>query len=383
MTYPILWYSNAPWAGTGYGQQTALFAPRLKAAGHDIAIANNWGLYGAPIQWGGITVLPCGKTAYSDDILPDHASYHLGDRKGLVLGLFDAWVHPGEVWGSFNSAVWMPIDTDRVGILDRVFIQACKPNEPSIIAMSKHGKRVLNDIGVDAYYVPHGIDANVFTPDGPDLREQFSIPGDAFVVGINSANKGTPSRKAFAQQFDAFARLARNHKDVILALHTSAESPDGEDLKAILAALEVPAKRVRWTHQYAYGIGILEPGYVASFYRTCNVVSNASLGEGFGLATIEAQACGVPVVTTRAAASTELTCNGKAVEGTRFWNNTHKAFWVLPSAKELFRAYTAAYNGDFGGTRDSGIEFARAYDVDTVLCDYLMPALNSIGKTLN
>ncbi len=31
----ILWHSNAPFLKTGYGQQTAIWAPRLRDLGHD------------------------------------------------------------------------------------------------------------------------------------------------------------------------------------------------------------------------------------------------------------------------------------------------------------------------------------------------------------
>ena len=43
----ILWVSNAPWATTGYGQQTAQLTTRLKANGDEVAIAANYGLEAA------------------------------------------------------------------------------------------------------------------------------------------------------------------------------------------------------------------------------------------------------------------------------------------------------------------------------------------------
>ena len=42
----LLWHSNAPWAPTGYGQQTGLFAPRL-AEKYDMAISSFYGLEGS------------------------------------------------------------------------------------------------------------------------------------------------------------------------------------------------------------------------------------------------------------------------------------------------------------------------------------------------
>jgi hypothetical protein len=47
----ILWTSNAPWAATGYGQQTAQVTTRLKKEKYEIAIAANYGLEGASTSW--------------------------------------------------------------------------------------------------------------------------------------------------------------------------------------------------------------------------------------------------------------------------------------------------------------------------------------------
>jgi glycosyltransferase involved in cell wall biosynthesis len=384
VSYPILWYSNAPWAGTGYGMQTALFTPRLKARGFDMAIASNWGLQGAPIEWGGMTVMPGGGTAYSVDTILGHAFYHFGQRKGLLFSLFDSWVIPGAIWGQVPNAIWVPIDCDRLGKMDAAFLRSCQPNKPHAIAMSKHGQKALQRAGFDASYVPHAVDTTVFTPDGVSLREVFKIPEDAFVVGINAANKGVPSRKAFGQQFEAFGRFARNHKDVMLLIHSRAGGETAEDLNALLKACEVPASRVRWTHQYAYAAGILSPSYVASLYRSCNLVTNASMGEGFGLATIEAQACGVPVVVTKTAASPELLGAGWVVDGIKWWNDPHTAFWKVPDPKELLRAYESAYAvaGGSEALKATAVRKAAQYDIEKVMTKYMLPTLERIGKTL-
>ena len=54
----ILWSSNAPWAGTGYGNQTRTFVPRIKDLGHDMAVLAFYGLEGAQINWQGIPIYP-------------------------------------------------------------------------------------------------------------------------------------------------------------------------------------------------------------------------------------------------------------------------------------------------------------------------------------
>src|ERR1044072_5523067 len=89
----LLWHSNAPWANTGYGMQTALFAPGL-AKQYDMAISAFFGLEGAPIKWEGIPVFPGMSTDVRGQYLAQHANrFFGGDPKGgLVVTLMDVWV---------------------------------------------------------------------------------------------------------------------------------------------------------------------------------------------------------------------------------------------------------------------------------------------------
>ena len=53
----ILWKSAHPELGSGYGQQTALVVPRLKALGHDMYLGLTFG-QNYPGAWNGIPVFP-------------------------------------------------------------------------------------------------------------------------------------------------------------------------------------------------------------------------------------------------------------------------------------------------------------------------------------
>src|SRR4051812_27283233 len=109
MTAPghrILLHTGSPWVGTGYGQQCAQLAPRLRDAGHDVAISSTWGLNGASLMWEGITVFP------SDDQwgnlrLADYAQLNNAD---IVITLLDVWVLKNPRFKELPLACWVPVD---------------------------------------------------------------------------------------------------------------------------------------------------------------------------------------------------------------------------------------------------------------------------------
>ena len=82
----IAWTSNAPWCGTGYGGQTSEIVPKLKDAGHEVAIQANYGLSGSTIEWNGVPVMPQGIDGYSNDLTPFQIAQWIG-KDGNGLGI--------------------------------------------------------------------------------------------------------------------------------------------------------------------------------------------------------------------------------------------------------------------------------------------------------
>jgi hypothetical protein len=375
----IVWHANSPWTTTGYGQQTALFAPRIAALGHDVVISAFIGLQGKPVEWNGLTVLPGGQDTYNNDVYAERAALHFDSEPGVVITLTDVWVLSPEIVAQVPTASWMPVDTKPLSAMDHGWL---KRSHALPIAMSRFGHQQLIDAGHNALYVPHAVDVDTFRPheDRASLRDEMAIPRDAFVVGINAANRGKdPSRKAFPQQFEAFARLHRRHRDAVLLVHSQVKSPFGMDLTPLIADLGI-ADAVRFSDQYAYTSGMLTPAYLAGLYNCCDVVSNASYGEGFGLPILEAQACGVPVITTDCSAMSELTGAGWRVRGHRYWVPMHQAWWMAPDVDHLTRTLVKAYDGEAAKRSARARDFALGYDADKVLVENWKPALESLEQ---
>lgn len=379
----VLWYSNAPWAPTGYGQQTALWVPKLQAAGHDVAVAAFHGLQGVPISWGGMTVYPGSQEdQWAQDVMLGNYQQHKAD---LMITLMDAWVlDPGNLSAMQEAGArivhWQPVDCEPLSILDhRVLAQG----GARTIAISRHGERQLAEFA--PLYVPHGIDTKLFTP----LDDEFvaSARGRGgyvgkFVIGINSANQD-PVRKGFGEQLAAFRLLADRHPDVRLLIHGRQVSRTGTNLNKIVERLHLQ-EFVTFGDQYRTVTGLTTQAELAKWYSILDLFSCCSYGEGFGIPIIEAQAAGTPVVVTDASAMTELAGPGWLAGGEWYWNAGHNAWWTRPSIQTILAAYEQAYQErgtpEAAARRQASREFALQYDADHVMSEYWMPVLAELSS---
>ena len=379
----IAWWSNSPWAPSGYGEQTGLFVPRIQSLGHDMAIFANYGLQGAKFPLADIPVYPA-NVDWGNDVLGSFVEDFGAD---LVIALCDAWVLRPDRWPDVKVAVWAPIDHYPIppAVLAVLNHEKVRP-----IAMSRFGEMWMQRFKLDPLYVPHGVDTELFRPQ-PEIRnavrDELDIPRDAFLVGMVAANKGSPQfpRKSFPQALDAFARFSRDHKDAWLYCHTqNTQGGHGIDIDELARVLHVdggfPLDRFRMPSQKVWDIG-LPKAVIANLYQAFDVLLNPSMGEGFGIPILEAQACGVPVITSDHSAMTELTGAGWLVEGDRYWDALQSSFAFLPSIASIHEALEKAYERrDDADLRESAVQFAAAYDADRVTDLYWQPALEALER---
>ena len=371
--------SNTPLAGTGYGVQTAEVVPRL-AKLHDTAIACNWGHYGTAIEWNGIPMFPAGKDKYSNDIINAHASAWQAD---WTITLYDVWPLRREMFPA-NVASWVPVDHHPV---PPEVAEWCKKVTP--IAMSRFGQKMLADQGIDSTYIPHSINTEVFRPtpqtrSGHDPRAALEIPADAFLVVIAAANQGVhPPRKAWGPMFLALGHFMREHPETWVYIHTDKIGVGGLDLELLARASNLPLERVRWTDPYAYASGRVQQSDLAAIYSMGDVMLASSMGEGFGVPVIEAQACGLPVIVSNFSAQPELCESGWLVTGQPWWDEAQAAFFYEPFIHSIVANLQKAYDakGD-QSIRDKAVAFAQAYDTDAVFERYWVPFLAELESKL-
>lgn len=376
----ILWNSNAPWAPSGYGEQTALFVPRLKALGHEVSCLANYGLQAAQAPWGGITVYP-GDGHWNNTIVGTVADHCQAE---VVITLADAWVMNPDAWPPhLKMGLWAPID--HWPIPPKVLATLQHPKVRPI-AMSHDGFEWMERFDLDPLYVPHGVDTSLFYPQ-PDLRsvirKELGIPVDAFVLGMVAANKGNPSipRKSFPQVFEAFTRFAKRHEDAYLYVHTDARGAGGGlALDTLALALGAPEGRLRFPPIEAIQLG-MQKDLVARIYQALDVLVNPSMGEGFGIPILEAQACGVPVIASNHSAMKELTQAGWLVAGDNWWDALQESFLYMPHVGSIEQAMEMAYETRKDEPlRERAVEFAQAYDADLVTARDWVPALQQLAQ---
>ena len=383
----ILWHSGAPWAGTGYGVQTALFTPRFRdLLGHDVDISATWGLGGDTLEWDGIKVYPADERYGNATLAP------LYDRvqPDVLVALLDSWILRPEIIKGRKVAVWAPVDHDPCPPAVAKFFHASGARP---IAMSRFGEKALKAEGLDPLYVPHGVDTKQFrvAANTAEVRDALKVPQDAFLVGMVANNQGhAPPRKAFPQAIQAFAAFQKQHDDALLFLHTEMSGKRGRgpyqgiDLLGLLDRFEIPINAIHWTDQVSHELGI-PPGYMVGLYNAMDVLLSPSYGEGFGVPIIEAQACGTPVIVTNWTSMPELCGAGWIVGGEPVWHTVPDggadSFWMAPFVGDIIEALNQAYKArDDQGLREQAWRFAQGYDADYVTETYWKPVLEALTK---
>ena len=378
-TLRIHWLACAPWAAVGYGNQTKVFVPRLKAAGYEISITALYGLEGAILQWDGIKVYPRGFHPYGQDIAAANASVEKSD---VLISLLDAWVCEPDMlqMNKMRWVPWLPVDSEPLPLPVKKNIEKAYKR----IVFSHFAEKMMDQVGLDYFYVPHGIDTQKFKKqDRAKSRKILGLPKDAYIVGMVAANKGNPSRKAFCEQIAAFQALQAAHKDAVMYLHTYDGSTGANmsvNLVAYIEGLGLKlGKDIYICNQHQYHLSFGDD-YMAKAYSAMNVLLNVSMGEGFGIPIVEAQACSTPVIVGDWTSMSELCFSGRLVnkkEAAPFYTGIG-AFQFVPRIESIASLLLAEY--DHPSSRARARAGALAYDADLVVEKYWTPTLNEIGK---
>jgi glycosyltransferase involved in cell wall biosynthesis len=394
----VLWHSNAPTVDTGYGDQTRINAPRLrKLTGvESVTISAFYGLQGfsVPPNEDGIAVLHVADNdPWGNFTIEGHAARVFGGhpQDGLVITLQDYWTLEPEIMQRLKLASWIPIDHDPAPPAVLETMRATGKNLVPI-AMSRFGEDKMREGGFDPLYVPHSIETKVLRP-GPkdEAMRLFKLPEDAFLVSMVAANRASPAptRKGFEVALQAFRIFMERHDDAYLWLQTDVTGrSNGMDLQRLFDALDYPrgprASRHRAPTLYDYTSGQFTKGtFLRALYCASDVMLAPSMGEGFGIPIIEAQACGTPVIVSDFTAMSELCGAGWKLDGHKVWTTQNSWQWqasIDSAVDALEEAYAERGNETL---RKQARTFAEGYDADRVLAKHWKPTIKTIRERLS
>jgi glycosyltransferase involved in cell wall biosynthesis len=376
----ILWVSDAPWATSGYSVETALTVPRLARLGHDVAMLATFGLHGAVREWEGLKVYPGGADSFANDVIGHAARDHKAD---IVITLKDSFVFRPD---AFQGLRWFPMTPVDHEPLPPPVAQICHAAERPI-AYAPNGFRELRKAGFDPLYAPHGYDpATYFPSDKAQARKALGLDPSFFIVGTVAVNRGgIPSRKAWPQNLEAFKIFAQDKPLARYLLHTDIAQDGyegGINLAALAAQLGI-SEKVMYCDQTIYRRGGFPTDYMQKLYASLDVLNAVSLGEGFGIPQLEAQACGTPVIASNFAAARDLCFGGWHVDGgVRFYDG-QGAWTHIPDPEHIAGAMEGAYKElpypAFTRRREDALTGAAPYQIDRVVAQYWAPLLNEIG----
>jgi glycosyltransferase involved in cell wall biosynthesis len=288
-----------------------------------------------------------------------------------------------KAYDDFKIASWVPLD--HVTMPLRVEQQLRKPNVTPI-AMAPHGVRQMTAKGIECEYVPHAIDTTVYKPTftiaGKETNEFMGTKPDQFVVGMVAANKasGLVHRKAFGEAILAFSIFVKSHPDAVLYLHTDPlGQAGGWNLLKLLSSTGITKEQVIFPNASDYRFGFAQAD-LAAMYTRMDVLLAPSFGEGFGICSVEAQACGTRIIGSNWAATPDLaSADSWVVEGQPMWDAGQDSWWQTPSVPSLVNALTEAYKADRGVSKVA-VDFAQQFDVETVWDKHWVPVLKKLLK---
>jgi len=154
----------------------------------------------------------------------------------------------------------------------------------------------------------------------------------------------------------------------------------GWNLTQLCEAVGLSKDQVVFVDPIPYLHGSIGQDVLAGLYTAMDVLLATSYGEGFGVATIEAQACGTPVIGSNFAATAELVSDdGWLVEGQPLFDAGQSAFYNIPSVPGIVDALEQAYARGRGRSETS-LKFAKNFAAEHVYKTHWVPAITKLLK---
>jgi glycosyltransferase involved in cell wall biosynthesis len=374
----ILFHANSPFTHGGYGVQTNLAVSRLQAD-HDFAISCNFGQEGFVSSWqtphGDVPLLPKSLSSnYGTDIIGVHADSWGAE---VVMTHYDAWVFDPASIG-LPWVPWYPVDCEDLPevISSRIEHAAMR------FTQTHHGVAATERSGLDAEYVPAAFDGSVYYPRDPKIWREAHGIDDRFVVACVASNSGHlagPSRKAYPQIMEGFKLFLEHQPNALLYIHASMKGQI--DLARLAKRLGI-LDHVAGARDYYLHTGAYSASDMAEIYSGADVLLSPSMGEGFGVPIVEAQACGTPVITGDWTAMSEITRSGVAIPKTDAYK------YPIMDYGDMYLVHPEAVRDalvDCFPSKDDPAEISgrvQEYEIEHVISEHWRPAMAKLERVV-
>jgi len=351
----IMPVSDSAWAPTGFGTNTKNVAAILHSEGHHIGYGGcqnphhaKWecpwplGQTEKTAAFENLPIMFPGDEKYGSKSFPHWAK---GFQPDLILAHLDFQMFQHITDSKTPKFMQLPLykpdgkkltRKERMDMMNNAYKQISKgvpwklaviipyDGEPSLakwqeqldvidfgVAMSRYGQIGLKkDFNKDCTYIPHGVDTGLFKPILNPMygdKPLKKVAGDAFIVGCVSRNQ---HRKNIPRLVKGFAQFVKKNKlspkEAKLMLHMDWtdymgwQFPQFADQYGVGEYLMPPLM-----YKLDEGQAISEE-QMAHLYNCMDVFVLPTGGEGFGIPTLEAMSCGVPICATNYTTSWEL-----------------------------------------------------------------------------
>ncbi len=221
-------------------------------------------------------------------------------------------------------------------------------NADQIWTPSNYSRQCMIESGIDfnkVQVVPNGIDPKLFTPNGNTYPLKTNKKLKFLYVG------GTIYRKGIDILLQSYIKAFSNDDDVCLII----KDIGGDTFYKGQTAEELIRDIQRNSHspEIIYIKDYLSEQEMALLYRSCDVFVSPYRGEGFSLPTLEAMACGLPVVVTNGGATEDFVLDefswkieaglksiGNVLDGKQL---TGEAFLLEPDAEDFEEILKSIY----------------------------------------
>ncbi len=165
-------------------------------------------------------------------------------------------------------------------------------------------------------HVPHGVDPTEFYPLPRDQvraarAEKFGLTDKDFL--ITNVNRNS-TRKDVVRTLLYYVELRKTHPECLLYLHMQDNEEDyrGFNLERILKINESTMKRVATPQGFSADTGVAL-SVLNLIYNCSDMIVSTTLGEGFGLSTLEAMAAKTLVMMPDNSSLSELMADGRGI----------------------------------------------------------------------